>query len=128
MSRKLLFLVFTDEPCKSTHAFWYALDLHRHGHRVTIVLEGPGTACLARAADPAEKEFADLVAQVREAGLLAGVCATAARGCGNPGAGDAAAPTNADRARQAGIPLLGGMNGHAAIDGFVAEGYEIVTF
>jgi hypothetical protein len=120
MSRKLLFLVFTSDACRQNHAFLYALDLERQGHRVRIILEGEGTRCIAQR----EGRFATLFDEALKLGILAGACQTASRGCSS---GDESRNVVA-AAEQAGLPLLGEMAGHASIEPFVREGYEIVVF
>ncbi len=120
MPRKLLFVVFTDEPCKLNHAFMQALDLEARGHQVRLLLEGAGTRCLAER----EGRFGELFAAARERGLLAGACRTAAGGCST---GDPARDVVSAAAEQ-GVPLLDDMDGHASLGPYVAEGFEIVVF
>jgi hypothetical protein len=120
MPRKLLFLVFTNDPCRRNHAFLYALDLARHGHQVQIVLEGEATRCLRER----QGRFGELFAEAVRLGLLAGACKTASGGCAT---GDPAREVT-DLAEEAGVPLLDAMQGHAGIAPFVNQGFEIVTF
>ncbi len=118
MARKLLFVVFTNDPCKRNHAFMYAADLTRQGHTVRLLLEGEGTQCLRER----EGRFGELFDEAAKLGLFAGACAAASMGC-----------ADADRdvtplAKQAGLSLLGDMSGHAGIGPFVRDGFEVVTF
>ena len=122
MTRKLLFIVFTDDACRRNHAFMYALDLTRHGHEVRLLIEGIATQAL-RELDEGSSSFARLFAQAQAQGLVAGACRKASEGCasGDPDrqvAGQAAAR---------GVALLDGMDGHASIAAFVRDGYEIVV-
>jgi hypothetical protein len=118
MNRKLLFVVFTNEPCKRNHAFMYAVDLARHGHQVRLILEGEGTQSLRER----EGLFGELFEEARSLGILAGACKTASAGCGE------AERDVTGIAHQLGLPLLDTMRGHAGIEPFVSEGYEVVTF
>jgi len=118
MSRKLLFLVFTNDACKRNHAFMYAADLTRHGHTVRIILDGEGTQCLRER----EGRFGELFEELRNLGVLAGACKTASAGCKEEGR------DVTPLAVAAGLPLLGEMAGHAGIESFVRDGFEIVTF
>jgi len=121
--RKLLFLLFTDDACRQNHALLYALDLRRRGHEVKLVLEGAATKALGELERSGSRTGA-LLRQACEAGLVAGACERASAGC----ASDDPARKVAEAARAAGVALLSGLDGHAGIDRFVDEGYEIVTF
>lgn len=118
MARKLLFVVFTDDACKRNHAFLWAADLARHGHQVRILLEGEGTQSLK----VREGRFGELFEQARGMGLIAGACKTASCGCSEPERDVSAI------AQELGLALLDGADGHASIEPFVREGYEVVTF
>lgn len=118
MTRKLLFVLFTNDGCKRNHAFMYAIDLAQHGHQVRLLLEGEGTQCLRER----EGRFGELFEQARGLGLLAGACKAASAGCQDP------SRDVTGLAQDLGLPLLDTLGGHAGIAPFVAEGYEVVTF
>jgi hypothetical protein len=120
MSRKFLFLIFSPEVCRINHALLYALDLGRRGHQVRIILEGEATRCLRQR----QGRLGELFQAALEAGLIAGVCATAARGCSS---GDAERNV-AELAVEAELPLLAELEGHAGIAAYVGGGFELVTF
>lgn len=120
MLRKLLFVVFSPDDCRIQHAFRYALDLVRHGHEVRVVLEGEATAKLRER----EGRFGDLLRAALTQNLVAGVCASAARGCAS---GDTARDVTG-MAKELELPLLDDLEGHAGIEPFVREGFEVVTF
>ena len=121
-SRKLLFVLFSDDACRQNHAFMYALDLHRNGHDVHVIIEGAATKVLTEMA-LADSRTGQLLREVHEAGLVVGACARASSGCAS---GD---PTRdvAEIARANGIALLSDMEGHASIEPFVRDGYEVVV-
>jgi hypothetical protein len=118
MSRKMLFVVFTNDACRRNHAFLYAIDLARHGHVVRLILEGDATQSLRER----EGRFGELFEEARGLGLLVGACKTATTGCRDP------ARDVTGLARELGLPLLDTLDGHAGIASFVGEGFEVVTF
>lgn len=118
MKRKLLFVVFTNETCRRNHAFLYAIDLARHGHNVKLILEGEAVQSLRER----EGRFGELFEEARALGLLVGACKTASSGCSDP------SRDVTDLARGIGLPFIDTLDGHAGIEPFVGEGYEIVTF
>ncbi len=121
-ARKLLFVLFSDDACRQNHALMYALDLHAKGYAVKLVLEGAATK-LVTLLERSESQTGALLRQARDAGLVAGACSRASSGC----ATDDPARKVADVARAAGVALLGDLHGHAGIEPFVREGYELVA-
>jgi hypothetical protein len=118
MPRKMLFVVFTNDACRRNHAFMYAIDLARHGHVVRLILEGDATQSLRER----EGRFGELFEEARGLGLLVGACKTATTGCRNP------SRDVTGLARELGLPLIDTLDGHAGIESFVSEGYEVITF
>jgi hypothetical protein len=124
MTRKLLFVCFSDDECRLTHAMWWAGEAHDAGHEVKILLEGLGTRCLTWLSDPEMKGFAQAFSRVKELGLIAGVCQAASSGC----AGEAGKPKPIEAARTLGLVLKNTLNGHAGIAEFLQQGFEVITF
>ena len=118
MTRKILFVVFTNDGCKRNHAFMYAADLARHGHQVKLVLEGEGTQALRER----EGRFGELFEEARKLGILAGACKAASAGCQDP------ARDVTRIAKELGLPLIDSLAGHAGLEPFVSDGYEVVVF
>jgi hypothetical protein len=118
VTRKLLLVVFTNDPCRRNHAFMYAIDLAQRGHSVRLILDGEGVQCLRAR----EGRFASLFDEAAALGLLQGVCKTASAGCDDP------SRNVSDLARDGGLPLLDSMRGHAGIGTFIDEGYELIVF
>ena len=116
--RKLLFVVFTNDTCRRNHAFMYAIDLKRHGHDVRLIIEGEATQGLA----DRQGRFFELFEEARSLGLVVGACKTATAGCSDPSRDLTAV------ARELALPLIDTLDGHAGIEPFVRDGYEIVTF
>ena len=121
-TRKLLFLLFSDDTCRQNHAFMYALDLHKKGYEVRIIIEGLATKVLTEIA-LADSRTGELLREAHQVGILAGACARASSGCAS---GDPDRDV-AEIARTHGIVLLSDMDGHANIEPFVRNGYEVVT-
>ena len=118
MKRKLLFVVFTNDACRRNHAFMYAIDLARRGYTVRLILEGDATQSLRER----EGRFGELFDQARALGLIAGACKTASSGCQMP-------ERNVTQiAAEIGLSLIDTLDGHAGIEPYVSDGYEIVTF
>ncbi|MCX5785275.1 MAG: hypothetical protein NTX59_06270 [Elusimicrobia bacterium] len=122
MKRQFLFLLFTDEQCRLNHAFMYAIDLHKSGYEVKIIIEGAATQCFNRLAEGGK--FTELFNEARDTGLIAGACKTASGGCST---GDASRNV-ADIAAENKIKMLSALSGHAAIEPFISEGYEVLVF
>lgn len=122
MKRKILFVLFADDECRQAHAFWYALELNRHGHDTRLILEGGATRLLEELDHP-ESSLGSLLRETQAAGLLVGSCHRASVGCGSTEASSDAVLA----AKAHGIALLADMGGHAAIEPYVRDGYEIVV-
>jgi hypothetical protein len=116
-------LVFSDEACRRNHAFRYALDLHRKGIVARIVLEGIATGSLRELDDPAS-DFAPLFREAAGLGLVAGACRAACGGCRS----DDPNRSVIGIAEAHGVPLLDGAEGHASLEPFVREGYQVLVF
>ncbi|MDX9723540.1 MAG: hypothetical protein RBU37_22520 [Myxococcota bacterium] len=118
MPRQLLFVLFSNDSCKRNHAFAWALELHRAGQHVRLLLEGEGVQCMREQTGV----FAERFAEALSAGLLVGACKTASCGCSTPERDVTAV------AESLGVPLLDSLEGHAGVADFVAAGYELVIF
>jgi hypothetical protein len=121
-TRKLLFVLFSADACRQNHALMYALDLHEKGHAVKLILEGEATRMLGEIGAPGSRR-GTLLRQACDAGIVAGACERASSGCASED------PTRkvAEVARSRGVGLLSGLDGHASIEPFVREGYELVV-
>lgn len=116
--RKILFVLFTADSCRRNHAFMWAVDLARHGHEIRLLLEGEGTQCLRER----EGRFGELFEEARGMGLIAGACEKASSGCKEESV------SVSEIAKQLKVPLIGTLHGHASIEPFVRDGFEIVIF
>jgi hypothetical protein len=122
MARKVLFVLFSDDVCRQNHALMYALELREKGHEVKLILEGSATRMVSALGDAAAGPGA-LLREARDKGILAGACGRASSGC----ASEDPARKVADVAEAAGVRLLSEMRGHASVEPFVRDGYELVV-
>ncbi len=122
--RKLLFVLFSDDACRLNHALLYAIDLHRKGTAtVRVIVEGAATRVLG--VDPLQgTRTTQLLGEAMELGLVAGACRTASGGCSS----DDPERQVLDAVQGLGVPLLDDLDGHAGVEPFIREGYELVPF
>ncbi len=114
--RKTVLFAFRGDPLCFVHVLLNGLDLHASGREGLIVLEGESVTLVEKMSVPGHF-LSDLYGKAESAGIIHGAC----RAC--------SAKLKATKAvENAGIPLIGDMNGHPAMSGFLAQGYEIITF
>jgi hypothetical protein len=85
---------------------------------VRLILEGEAAQSLR----DREGRFGELLEAARALGLIVGVCKTASGGCQSP------SRDVTGLAHELGLPLVDTLGGHAGVESFVSEGFEIVTF
>lgn len=113
MKKKYLFYPMQGQEMCFMHVLMNAMDLHKEGHEVKIVFEGASVTL-----PPVfEEKKLPLYLNVKEAGLIAGVCEACARSLGS-----------LEAVRELGLPLLNDMQGHAGLKPFTEEGYEVFVF
>ncbi len=112
---KTVIFAFKGNPVCFVHVLLNSLDIKARGGHCRIVLEGEACGLVKELHQPSHP-LHQLYSQVKEKGLIAGVC----RACAIKFAALAAA-------EEQGLQLLDEMNGHAAMAPFLAEGYEIIT-
>ena len=98
----------------------HALALTKDGHTVRLLLEGEGTCSVA----DREGHFGEMWADARSQGLLIGACKAASCGCSS----DDPARNMTAQLEAEGLPLLDEMDGHASINAYVADGFELVIY
>jgi len=113
---KIVLLAFEGETMCFVHVLLNALDLADKEHEVAVIIEGAATKLVAELADPA-KPFAKLYAQVKERGLVKAVCKACSAKMGA-----------LEAAQEQGLPIVGDMQGHPALEPWLLEGYQIITF
>ena len=114
--RKTVLFAFRGDPLCFVHVLLNGLDLHAAGREGLIVLEGESVTLVEKMSVPGHF-LSDLYRKAESAGIIHGAC----KAC--------SAKLKATKAvENAGIPLIGDMNGHPAMSGFLAQGYEVITF
>jgi hypothetical protein len=114
--KKVALFAFQGELMCFIHVLLNALDLKTKGHEAVVVIEG--AACklvpeLAREDNPLHALYAKAKAQ----GLIAGVC----RAC-------SAKMKVTEAVESEGLTFLDDMSGHPGMSGFLAKGYDIISF
>lgn len=114
--QKVALVAFQGEMMCFVHVLLNALDMHEKGMEPAIVFEGAAVKLppeLAKGDNP----FHQLYEKAKGFGLVAGVC----RACSSKlGVLEAVEAT--------GLELLGDMQGHPSLAGFMERGYTVLTF
>ncbi|RIV22816.1 cytoplasmic protein [Alicyclobacillaceae bacterium I2511] len=105
-----------DEGAKAAHALLYAKELNEAGIEVKLVFDGAGVKSLANFATNTDKPSHKVYVQLKEQGIIAGVCEYCMNAMG------VAEPILAT-----GIPRLTEINGHPSITQFIKEGYTPIV-
>jgi hypothetical protein len=114
--KKAALVAFNGDSTCFAHVLLNALDMKRRGYEVKVVIEGSATRQVAELVDQS-KAFAGLYAQVKDAGMIDGVCRACATKMGA-----------IDAAKEQHLPIKWDMAGHPALAPLMEEGYEIITF
>ncbi|MFD2673222.1 DsrE family protein [Marinicrinis sediminis] len=102
------------EGAKALHSLLYSQELHEAGHQVKVIFDGAGTAWVQKFEDP-ENQFNPLYKQVKELGVIEGVCEFCANAYG----------VN-ESVSSSGLQSIGDVGGHPSIAQLVSEDYEII--
>lgn len=113
---KIALLAYNGELTCFAHVMLYAIDFQSKGYSVKVVIEGAATRLITDLAKPGAP-FANLYSQLREKGLLACICRACAQKMGT-----------LDEAERQGLAIVGDMQGHPSIEGFLRDGYTILSF
>jgi hypothetical protein len=114
--KKIALLAYNGEPTCFAHVMLYALDFDKKGYEVKVIIEGAATKLIPDLAKP-EAPFANLYSQLKEKGLLTCICKACSQKMGT-----------IEEAESQGLNIVGDMQGHPSIEGFLREGFEIVSF
>ncbi|MGW8192931.1 MAG: cytoplasmic protein [Desulforhopalus sp.] len=114
--KKIALLAYTGELTCFAHVMLYALDFHKKGYAVKVVIEGAATSLIGDLARP-DAPFANLYKQLRDKGLLSCICQACSRKMGSLG-----------EAEKQGLTIVGDMQGHPSIEGLVSDGFQILSF
>ncbi|OPL08797.1 MAG: cytoplasmic protein [delta proteobacterium ML8_F1] len=113
--RKIAIFAFNGDIMCFAHGLFNALDMAAKGHEVRLIIEGSATGLIRDLTDE-KNPFSSFYSQVRDLGLLEGICRACAQKMGT-----------LEEAKAQGIPLLGEAYGHPAMVDYMEKGYEIIT-
>ncbi len=113
---KTVLFAFRGDPICFVHVLLNGIDLYERGRKGLIVIEGDAVTLVAKMSQPGHFLSA-LYGKAKELGLFAGACKACAAKLGAT-----------EVLEKEGIPLIGDMSGHPSMGGFMAEGYDVITF
>jgi hypothetical protein len=116
MKEKFVLFAFNGEAMCFMHVLLNGLNMHEKGLEVKLVIEGAATKLIPEMAN-AESPLFRLYEKARAVNLIEGACRAC---CAKMGALQAA--------EAQGIRLLDDMSGHPSMSGYLAEGFQIITF
>ncbi|PWI58483.1 DsrE family protein [Sulfoacidibacillus thermotolerans] len=114
MNQKFIIIVHASdtEGAKAAHALMYGKELHDAGIQVQMIFDGAGVKSLAGFITNTDRPTHKLYQQLKEAGVITGVCeyCTTAMGVADP-------------VLQSGITALHAINGHPSIAEYIKQGF-----
>jgi hypothetical protein len=114
--KKIVLFAFRGDPLCFVHVLLNGIDLYERGQEGLIVIEGDAVTLVEKMSQPGHF-LSTLYQKAKGLGLFAGACKACAT---KLGAIEAIGKED--------IPLIGEMSGHPSMGGFMAEGYEVITF
>ena len=116
MKKKVVIFAMNGELIYFAHAMLNGLNMRERGIDARIVIEA-GACRLVSLLEDTDKPFADLFSQIKETGMIEGVC----RSC--------AEQLNVMQSiRDQGLAILDEMHGHPSMARYIEAGYEVITF
>ncbi|BCA80720.1 DsrE family protein [Desulfuromonas sp. AOP6] len=116
MNKKVALVAFNGDSTCFVHVLLNALDFHRKGYDVKVVLEGNATRLIRDLASP-DHPLATLYARTTQEGLIDCVC----KAC-------AAKMDTLSIAEAQKLPVCSDMSGHPSLADYASRGYQIITF
>ena len=114
--KKVALFVFNGDPVCFIHVLLNGLDMQAQNMDSRIVVEGAATALLPHLADP-QNPLHKLWTTAKTQGIVDGVC----KGCAHK-------MGTVDEAISQGLTLLEDMSGHPSMSGYMARGFEVISF
>ncbi len=114
--KKIALFAFNEDPMCFIHVLLNALDYSGKGYDVKIIFEG-GSCRLIESLAEKGNPLNQLYTEVKEKGLIEGVCRACAAKLGTTAA-----------AEKEGLPFLDHIRGHPSMAHYENEGYRIITF
>ena len=113
--KKVAIVTFNGEMMCFVHGLINALDMDSRGFDVKLIIEGSSTGLIKEINDE-NNPFSKFYRQVKEKGLLEGICKACANKMGT-----------LEEAKSQGITLLDDLYGHPSLSFYMELGYEIIT-
>ena len=114
--KKIALITYNPEMMCFAHVLLYAVDFKEKGYEVKVVIEG-GAVKLVSAFLKPDAPFAELFAKVKDGGLIDCVCKACSVTLGS-----------IEDAQKLGLPVSGNLMGHPALEDYIDQGYQVVTF
>ncbi len=114
--KKVALITYNPEMMCFAHVLLYAIDFKEKGYQVKVVIEGGAVQLVSAFRDP-EAPFAALYEKVKQQGLIDCVCKACASKLGS-----------LHDAEAQGLRVAGDMMGHPSLEGYIGQGYQIITF
>lgn len=116
MKQKIALFAFNGEAMCFMHVLLNGLDLIEKGFEAKLIIEGAATKLIPEIAK-AESPLNRLYEKAKAANLIEGACRACSAKMGTLQAAEAQ-----------GIRLLDDLLGHPSMRGYLAEGFQIITF
>ena len=114
--KKVALFVFNGDPVCFIHVLLNGLDMKAKGMEGKIIVEGAATALLPKLAETGNP-LHKLWEKAKSEGIVDGVC----KGCAHK-------MGTVEEAVRQGLTLLDDMSGHPSMSGYMADGFEIISF
>ena len=112
--KKMAIVSFQGNMSCFVHALLNLWDYHEKGYETALIIEGQSCA---RVADIVDSPQAGLWSKIKEAGLVKAVCKACAANVGT-----------LESAEQQELPIDATLSGHASLEPYTNQGYEIMLF
>ena len=113
---KIALVAYTGELMCFGHVLLYADEFAASGYEVKLIIEGAAAGLVAELGKEGTP-FAQLYEKVKAKGLIDCICKACSVKMGSH-----------DEAVRQGLAVRGEMQGHPSLEGYVREGYTILTF
>lgn len=110
--KKIVFFAFNGEKMCFMHLLLNAVDMHKKGMKVKIVMEGKAVKLIKELEESNNKMYK----KARELNLFDSICKACSAQMGV-----------LEYNEKTGIPMSGELNGHPPMYPYINEGYEIIT-
>lgn len=115
MTRKVALFAFNGESMCFVHAIINAIDLHKRGFDVKLIVEGNATK-LIDDLDKKDNTFHELYDKAKSLGLIDCVCDACSMKMGTH-----------EAAIEQGLNLCAEMYGHPSMGKYIEDGYDVIT-